>query len=280
MIRPLCMIAALLLVAGTVLPAQTRNRDRDFGQSNESWCRDAGDADFCEVREETLNNVSAVDVDARGNGGVFVRGWDRNDVHVRARVTAYARTADEARAIAREVRLTTQNGIVRADGPRRDNGGWSRRWRDRESWHVSYEIQVPRTARVNVDATNGGIIVENVRGTIDAETTNGGLMLYDVAGDVRGRATNGGVIIEVAGDKWQGTGLDVSTTNGGVRLFLPSDYSAELEARAVNGGISVEFPMTVQGLINNRREIRGTIGSGGPRLRVATTNGGVQIRRR
>jgi DUF4097 and DUF4098 domain-containing protein YvlB len=105
-------------------------------------------------------------------------------------------------------------------------------------------------------------------------------MLYDVAGNVRGRATNGGVTIEVAGDRWQGTGLDVSTTNGGVRLFLPRDYSANLDARAVNGGISVDFPMTIQGLLNNRREIRGTIGSGGPPLRVATTNGGVQIRRR
>jgi hypothetical protein len=274
------MTAALLLVVGTVLPAQSRNRDRDFGRSNDSWCRDASDADVCEVREETLNNVSTIDVDARGNGGVFVRGWDRNDVHVRARISAYARTDDEARAIMRDVRLTTQNGTIRADGPRRDTDRGSRRWRDRESWHVSYEIQVPRSARLNVDATNGGIIVENVRGTIDAETTNGGLRLSDVAGNVRGRATNGGVTIEVAGARWQGTGLDVSTTNGGVRLFLPRDYSANLDARAVNGGISVDFPMTIQGLLNNRREIRGTIGSGGPPLRVATTNGGVQIRRR
>jgi len=279
MIRPLCITAALLLVAGTVLPAQSRNRDRDFGQSDDAWCRDARDADFCEVREETLNNTSTIDVDARGNGGVFVRGWDRNDVHVRARVITYARNDGDARDIAREIRLTTQGGVVRADGPSR-NRDIFRGWRDRHGWAVSYEVQVPRNARVTVDATNGGIIVENVRGTIDAETTNGGLMLSDVAGNVRGRATNGGVTIEVAGARWQGTGLDVSTTNGGVRLFLPRDYSADLEAHATNGGISVDFPMTVQGLINNRREIRGTIGSGGPPLRVATTNGGVQIRRR
>lgn len=279
MIRPLCITAALVLVAGTILPAQSRNRDRDFGRSNDAWCRDAGDADFCEVREETLNNVRAIDVDARGNGGVFVRGWDRSDVHVRARISTYARTDADARELARDVRLTTQNGTIRADGPRRNNDRWSG-WRDRERWHVSYEIQVPRNARLTVDATNGGIVVEDVRGTIDAETTNGGLVFHDVAGTVRGRATNGGVIVEVAGDRWQGTGLDVATTNGGVRLLLPTDYSADLEARAINGGISIDFPVTVQGLVNSRREIRGTIGSGGPPLRVSTTNGGVQIRRR
>jgi hypothetical protein len=280
MTRPLCFTAALLLVAGTILPAQSRDRDRNFGRPNDAWCRDARDADFCDVREETLNNVSTIDVDARGNGGVFVRGWDRSDVRVRARISTYARTDDDARALAREVRLTTQNGTIRAEGPRRDNDRDRRRWRNRESWHVSYEIQVPRSARVSVDATNGGIVVQDVRGTIDAETTNGGLVFSEVAGDVRGRATNGGVVVEVAGEKWQGTGLDVRTTNGGVRLLLPAGYSADLDARATNGGISIDFPVTVQGLVNSRREVRGTIGSGGPPLRVATTNGGVQIRRR
>jgi hypothetical protein len=281
MIRATCVTAALLLSAAAILPAQSRNRDRDFGLSQDAWCRDARDADVCEVREETLNNVSSVTLDARGNGGVSVRGWNRNDVHIRMRVTAYARNDADARALARDVRLTTSGGVIRADGPRRDDRGWSRRdWRDREWWGASYELQVPRDARLTVDATNGGIVIDDVRGTIDAETTNGGLVFYDVSGDVRGRATNGGVVVDIAGDRWQGAGLDVRTTNGGVRVTLPSNYSGELDARAVNGGISVDFPITVQGLLNNRREIRATLGSGGPPIRVATTNGGVRISRR
>lgn len=279
MIRPITVTAAMLLAAAATVPAQS-SRNREFGRSEAEWCRDARDVDVCDVREETLTNTSTVDIDARGNGGVLVRGWDRSDVHVRVRITANAPSDREARDLANEVRLTTRNGLIRADGPRTDRRHDSRDWRDREWWSAAYEVQVPRTSRVTVDATNGGVVVSGVRGSIDAETTNGGIVLRDVAGDVRGRATNGGVVVEVDGDRWQGTGLDVSTTNGGVRLSLPRDYSAELEARAVNGGISVDFPMTVQGLVNSRREIRGTIGSGGPRLRVATTNGGVRIERR
>jgi hypothetical protein len=281
MIRAACISAVLLLSATAILPAQSRNRDRDFGLSQDAWCRDARDADFCEVREETLNNVSAVDLDARGNGSVSVRGWDRNDVQIRVRVTAYARNEADAQALARDVRLNTSGGVIRMDGPRPDDRGRSRRdWRDREWWGASYELQVPRNARLTVDATNGGIRVEDVRGSIDAETTNGGLMFYDVSGDVRGRAVNGGVTVELTNDRWQGPGLDVRTTNGGIRLSLPSNFSGELDARAVNGGISVDFPITVQGLLNNRREVRATIGSGGPPIRVATTNGGVRISRR
>jgi hypothetical protein len=276
MTRALCATAALLLGAAAILPAQSRDRDRSFGLSRDAWCRDAREADFCEVREETLRNVSTIDLDARGNGGVAVRGWDRNEVHVRMRITARARSDAEARDLARDVTLITTGGTIRADGPRNRNQGW----RDREWWAASYELQVPRNANLHVDATNGGIVVEDVHGSIDAQTTNGGLIFNDVSGDVRGRATNGGVIVELSGNRWDGRGLDVRTTNGGVRMTLPSNYSADLEARAVNGGIDVDFPLTVQGLVNSRREIRATIGSGGAPLRVATTNGGVRISRR
>ena len=67
---------------------------------------------------------------------------------------------------------------------------------------------------------------------------------------------------------------------GGVDLRVPSGFSGELDARTSNGGIAVDFPITVKGVINNRRQITGTIGSGGPRLRLSAVNGGISISRR
>jgi hypothetical protein len=102
-----------------------------------------------------------------------------------------------------------------------------------------------------------------------------------VAGDVRGQAVNGGIVVDLTGNRWEGRGLDVRTTNGGVRMSIPSNYSADLEARTVNGGLRIDFPITVSGLLNGRpRELRTQLGSGGALVRVATTNGGVQITRR
>jgi hypothetical protein len=267
-------LLVLATVAVTNLPAQ-RGRDRDFGLSQEEWCRDARRSDVCEVREDTLNNVRVVDLDARGNGGVSIRGWDRPDVHVRARVVVYADSDAEARQIASEVKLVTTGGRIRVDGPSRERG-W---WRDR-GWSVSFELQVPRSSELTVGATNGGVSVRDVRGRMDLRTVNGGLSLEDVSGDIRGETTNGGVDIRMTGDKWEGPALEVRTVNGGIHLALPSNLSAELDARAVNGGINVDFPITVSGLISNRRELRGTIGSGGPRIRATATNGGITISRR
>ena len=68
-----------------------------IAEEKEDWCRDARRSEVCEVREETLNNVKIVDLDARGNGSVRVRGWDRPDVHVRARVVVYADSEAEAK---------------------------------------------------------------------------------------------------------------------------------------------------------------------------------------
>src|SRR5262245_62161406 len=133
------IIGTTLLVFATAaavsLPAQ-RGRNRDFGLSQEEWCREARRSEVCEVREETLNNTRVVDLDARGNGGVSVRGWDRSDVHVRARVVVYAESDSEARQIASEIKLVTTGGRIRADGPSRDRNGW----RDR-GWSVSFELE-------------------------------------------------------------------------------------------------------------------------------------------
>ena len=267
-------LLVLATVAGAGLPAQ-RNRDRDFGLSQEEWCREARRSDVCEVREETLTNTRVVDLDARGNGGVSVRGWDRPDVHVRARVVVYADSEAEARTIASEIRLVTTGGRIRAEGPSRDRN-W---WRDR-GWSVAFELEVPRNAELTVGATNGGVWVRDVRGRMDLRTVNGGISLDDVSGEIRGETTNGGVDVRMTADKWEGPYLEVRTVNGGIHLALPSSLSAELEARAVNGGVNVDFPVTVSGLISSRRELRGTIGSGGPRIRASATNGGITITRR
>jgi hypothetical protein len=279
--RRLLVTAVLLTVSAAVVPAQrNRDRDRPFGLSQDEWCRQDRRADFCEVREETLSNLSTIDLDARGNGGVFIRGWDRPDVQMRARVTVWDDSADAAARVAKDIQITTTGGRIRADGPRdRRDRRRSRDWDDRY-WAVAFELQVPRKADVRVDATNGGIIVEDVRGRIDAKTVNGGIVFGDVNGDIRGQTVNGGVRAELSNEKWDGPGLDLTTVNGGVSLAVPSGFSGELEARTANGGISVDFPITISGLINSRRQIRGTLGSGGARINLSAVNGGISISRR
>ena len=95
----------------------------------------------------------------------------------------------------------------------------------RESWSVSYRLAVPSQMSLDLRTVNGGIAIENVDGRLEFTTVNGGVKLTDVSGSVRGRTSNGGVDVDLEGATWQGEGLDVETSNGGIRLRVPEHTS-------------------------------------------------------
>ena len=238
-------------------------------------CRNYNDRDddyfqHCEVRESTLP-PGPLNVDAGQNGGVSVEAWDRNEIRVRAIVRGSARDEARARDIASQVQVQSGGGRVYATGPNLERREW---------WSVSYRVNVPRNNDLDLSATNGGITIVGVNGNMRFDTTNGGVRLQDIGGRVNGETRNGGLDVRLGGSRWEGEGLDVATSNGGVTLSIPDGYNAELETRTVNGGLRIDFPITVQGELNSRRGITTTLGAGGPPIRARTTNGGVKINRR
>jgi len=264
---------AALFALGLAVPAAAALRPTAALPEGVTSCEDEGGNDrlerHCEIRELTLP-AGRLEVDAAPNGGITVRGdARRTDVHVRAKVVAQARTEEAARALAAEVRIETA-GVVRAIGPRvtgHDRGYW-----------VSYEILAPEATDLKLETMNGGIALHDVKGAVEFKTMNGGVTVDSAAGSVHGRTTNGGVDIALRGSSWDGDGLDVETTNGGVKVSVPADYSARLVTGTVNGGLRVDFPVTVEGRLDRRLDVE--IGHGGPTIRAVTTNGGVVIRRR
>ena len=134
---------------------------------------------------------------------------------------------------------------------------------------------MPRRSDLSLEAHNGGIAISDVNGKIEFSALNGGISLRRVGGNVHGSTTNGGLAVELSGDRWDGEELDVKTTNGGVSLSVPENYSAHLETGTVNGNVSVDFPVTVQGRIT--KELSVNLGSGGATVRAMTTNGGIRL---
>ena len=257
-------LAPLLAILGT---AAAVAQPADDKACNEQWGGGRNRERACEVRELTVKAGGTLSVDASPNGGIRVTGTDRKDVLVRAVVHTWAASAEDARAMFKDI-VVREDTTIRAQGPSQYG---------KTGWSVSYEIEAPRNTDLNLDTTNGGITITSLRGNMDFETTNGGIRLDGVAGNVRGRTTNGGVDVTLTGAKWEGDALDLRTTNGGVQMRVPEDYSARLETRTTNGGLDIAFPVTVQGRIG--KEISTTLGKGGALLRAETTNGGVRVSR-
>ena len=261
------LIAALLALAGVSVLAQG-SKGGSLSCRDNNWYNDRLVGN-CEIREQTLApSGGAIAIDGRQNGGVSVKGWDQNQILVRARVQTGAPTSDEAVALSRQIRIETSGAKIFASGPES---------RKNYHWDVSYEVFVPRRADLSLETQNGGISIADVNGKIDFNALNGGVVLKRVGGDVRGSTTNGGLIIELAGDRWDGQSLDVSTTNGGVIMSIPENYSANLQTGTVNGSVNVDFPVTVQGRIS--KQVALNLGSGGALVKAMTTNGGVRLKR-
>ena len=266
-LRTLFIAASAALLAVAPVWAQMKdNQERTLTCDQHNW-GDRRLANHCEMQEQTLAAPSGgMQIDPGANGGVTIKGWSRNDVLVRARIETAAPSDSEARSLVPQVRVASGSGHIKAEGPKGDHDHY---------WSVSYEVFVPHQTDLVTHANNGGVRIQDIKGKVEFHAVNGGVHLSRVGGDVSGSTTNGGLTIELAGDRWDGKGMDVSAVNGGVKLAIPASYSARVEASTVNGNISVDFPVTVQGKIGN--DLAFNLGSGGATIRAVTTNGGVKV---
>lgn len=268
MFSSLSRVSLLLLLSLSTGAIQTADAQQvvvdDEWCENESSNRDS--ERYCEVREFTLDARELIRVDAAPNGGIHVEAWTDIGVSLRAKVTAWSRRGNP-REIVDGIEIHT-GSTVSADGPRTGDG---------EGWSVSYRVLVPINSDLELTSQNGGIGVEGIIGEMDLETQNGGISLKDVGGDVRGRTANGGLDVYLSGNQWEGAGLDLQTTNGGIDLRLPESFQARLETGTVNGGFDTDLPITIQGRLRTK-QFTTELNGGGPPIRLITTNGGVNIR--
>ena len=217
-------------------------------------------------KQEVQPVASLEKINPSPNGAVVVHGVDRGDVLVHACIHASAPSGQEAQSLASQIQISKGAGDIEPTGPESDHD---------HHWSVSYEIWLPRNSNLEARTVNGRIKVEDVKGDIDTENVNGGMELDRLGGKVKSRTVNGGVKAELAGATWDGQGLEIKTTNGGIRLVVPATYSANVDTSTVNGGIHCDFPVSIQGNLTKHMSFQ--LGGGGPEIRTSTVNGGIHF---
>jgi hypothetical protein len=211
------------------------------------------------------------------NGAIEARASSGTQVDVLAR--REVRTEDEATSKALLQKIEMEEEVapgrvkIEARGVEPEAsvaGGLGRRARI----GIEYEISIPAGLIVDLRTENGAVRLENVSGSIAAASTNGSISGTGLSGSLAASTVNGGIQVEfasVAGD------VSLQTVNGGVRLALPADVKATLDARAVNGGVSVDEALRFDATEQARLHIAGTLNGGGPEISAQTTNGGVRV---
>jgi DUF4097 and DUF4098 domain-containing protein YvlB len=212
-----------------------------------------------------------------------LRSWDQSRVRIVAEKRVESRDSDAAKKAFNELRVesSASGGNVRVTThyPRRNSSDGLFDWLagTNVSMTVNYEVTVPRAMNVDIDNTNGGIEVYDVRGSMHISNTNGHIELAGCAGDVDAETTNGHVRAEMS--EVSAKGVRLESTNGRITVALPRAISARVDASTTNGRINTDLPITTTRF--EKTSLRGTInGGGGGEVRLRTTNGSIDIQAR
>jgi hypothetical protein len=155
------------------------------------------------------------------------------------------------------------------------NGPCTSSQRDSDSWpprrnadlRVDIEVSVPRGVRLSATSVAGDIRTEQLQS------------------DVKVTMVSGRVVVESAGFPAQ-----ITSVSGDVRLEVPTGANADFHATTLSGDIDSDVVLTSNArnvrLPDGRpfrgpgQNVRATIGSGGPDLRVTTVSGDIEVRQR
>ena len=149
--------------------------------------------------------------------------------------------------------------------------------RTNDVW-VEFRVRVPAGVKVGAFSVNGEVRVEGVAAEVEAESVNGSVVVATQGGPVNASTVNGSVRASM-GRFDLSSDLRFSSVNGTVIAEFANDINAEIDLSTVNGRFLTDFPVTISGRIDPRR-LRATLGKGGPRIRLSTVNGNVELRKR
>ena len=214
-------------------------------------------------------------------------GW--NNVSISYDITVPANTRVMARSgsgdlevgdVAGPIEVSTGSGDIRVG-----------RIKDAVTAHTgSGEIEVQGAASVRTSTGSGNVMVAGVRGDLDARsgsgdvtatqqgkgevevsTGSGDIDLSGATGPLHVRAASGDIALQgTPAADW-----DVSASSGSVRVRLPSKGGFDLDLRSNSGRIDTSMPITISA--QSKREIKGQVRGGGPRVHVSTASGGIVI---
>jgi DUF4097 and DUF4098 domain-containing protein YvlB len=206
------------------------------------------------------------------NGPVHISSWDQNNVKLDA--VKYADSKERLEEAQIDVDATKDRISIRTRYPDHDH---TFNWGSHNNpAGVEYTLTVPRTVNLDeIKLINGALDIKGISGEVRASCINGRLEAEDLSGRAHLSTINGSLDAHFAA--LTGKSLELNSVNGSVDLTIPSDSTAELEASTVSGGIDNDFGLHVNHHRFVGHDMRGELGNGGTRIKLADVNGRIDI---
>jgi DUF4097 and DUF4098 domain-containing protein YvlB len=132
-----------------------------------------------------------------------------------------------------------------------------------------------------LDTGDGSITVEGARGSLQLDTGDGGVNVSGRLTSVKLHTGDGSIVYRAEPGTEMSDNWEITTGDGGVTLYLPPGFNAELDAHTGDGAIRSDLSISSEvesDRENSRRTLRGRMGSGGKQIRVRTGDGTIRLR--
>jgi hypothetical protein len=126
---------------------------------------------------------------------------------------------------------------------------------------------------------DGSISLDDVAGDLDVETGDGNVSVAGTLAGVKLHTGDGSITVRVAAGSAMKNDWSVTTGDGGVAVYLPSGFGAELDAHTGDGSIRSDLALATDGdAEKERRSLKGRLGAGGKTLRIRTGDGSIRLK--
>jgi hypothetical protein len=127
---------------------------------------------------------------------------------------------------------------------------------------------------------DGSVTLEDAEGDLDVETGDGSVSVAGKLAAVKLHTGDGSITFRAAPGTAMKDDWSMTTGDGGIAVYLPSDFGAELDAHTGDGSIRNELRLTTEGgdESSGRRTVKGRLGAGGKSLRIRTGDGSIRLK--
>ena len=122
---------------------------------------------------------------------------------------------------------------------------------------------------------NGSVTASDINGAARVHTSYSPVFLKGIDGSVDVENQNGS--ISVSGLRRSCSPISLRTAFAPIKVAIPRDAGYDVDARTSYGSINTDVPITLTR--KNENTLAGTIGNGGCKLDLATSNGSITITR-
>lgn len=149
---------------------------------------------------------------------------------------------------------------------------------------IRYTVMIPETCKLKITTQQGDIKIKQVKGSISAETP-GLIEIQEAENSVDAQTTYGQIHVHYKRLPLNSM-VSLSSVNGSINLSLPSTTQAYLQADTEHGTITTEQEITLKPRIVRldnqawklfKREVRGTIGNGGSKIKIISKSGNIKL---